>query len=78
MWGCVRPVRYTTLPQRVQIELRPGGGGAFRVIDAVSVIDRDGYFDARVVFPSSGTVRLAWAYPGGPTIHSREVAIEIG
>jgi hypothetical protein len=78
IWGCVRPARYTTLPQRVQIELRPAGGGAFKVIDAVSIIDRDGYFDARLVFPSSGTVRLAWAYPGGPTIHSREVAIEIG
>ena len=77
VWGCVRPARYTPMPQRAQIELRPAGG-VFKVIDAVSIIDRDGYFDARVRFPSSGAVRLAWTYPGGPTIHSREVAIEIG
>jgi hypothetical protein len=78
VWGCVRPARYTPLPQRVRIELRPHGSSGFKVIDTVSITNRDGYFDVRVRFPSSGAVRLDWAYPGGPAIHSREVAIEIG
>jgi hypothetical protein len=77
VWGCVRPARYASLPQRVRIELRPRGSTAFKVIDTVSVSDRDGYLLADVRFPSSGAVRLAWSYPHGPTIHSREVAITI-
>ena len=76
VWGCVRPARYTRLPQRVRIELR-SGNGASKVVATVSVLDRDGYFDANVRFASSGAVRLAWSYPHGPTIHSREVAITI-
>jgi hypothetical protein len=78
VWGCVRPARYTPLPQRVQIELQPRAQEAFKVLDTVPVIDRGGYFEASVRFPSSGAVRLAWSYPDGPTIHSRLVAIEIG
>ncbi len=78
VWGCVRPARYARQPQPVRIELQPHGSGAFKVIDTLSINDRDGYFDARVRFPSSGAVRLAWVYPDGTTIHSREVAIEIG
>jgi hypothetical protein len=31
-----------------------------------------------VRFPSAGNVRIAWTYPGGPTIYSREVAITGG
>jgi hypothetical protein len=78
VWGCVRPARYTPLPQRVQIELQPRAQEAFKVLNTVPVIDRGGYFEASVRFPSSGAVRLAWSYPDGPTIHSRQVAIEIG
>ena len=46
--------------------------------------DPHGYFDVRVSFPSSGTVRLSWTYPSGDpllspgrTIYSRNVAVAI-
>jgi hypothetical protein len=61
----------------VRIELQPDAHGPFKVIDTVSVAHRDGYFVANVRFPSSGAVRLAWSYPDGRTIHSREVAVAI-
>jgi hypothetical protein len=77
VWGCVRPARYVSSPHPVRIELRPTGATAFKLVEAVSIPDRDGYFLANVRFPSSGAVRLAWAYPGGSTVHSREVAISI-
>ena len=41
------------------------------------------YFDLRLSFPSSGTVRLAYTYPpgalglAGTTVHSRPVAITL-
>ena len=78
VWGCVRPARFTRLPQRVRIELQPDPHRAFKLVETVPVLDRDGYFVADLRFPSSGAVRLAWSYPDGRTIHSRKVAIEIG
>lgn len=77
VWGCVRPARFARFPQSVRIELRRSGSGSFKVVDAVSIPGRDGYFVADVRFPSSGAVRLAWSYPQGPAIHSREVAITL-
>jgi hypothetical protein len=80
VWGCVRPAyaagRATGVPPAVRIGLRTGSG-TFKVIDTVSITDRNGYFDTRVRFPSTGAVQLAWTSPGGPTIYSRTVAITI-
>ena len=82
VWGCVRPAHYVQLqtqaPQQAQIQLKPNTGGAFRTISVVTVSTQSCYFDTRVRFPSSGTVRLAWSYPHGPTVYSRPVAITIG
>ena len=39
--------------------------------------DRYGYFDTKQAFDSSGSVRLAWSYPHGETIHSRVVSITV-
>ena len=81
VWGCVRPAHYvqtgTGRPQRVQIQLRPGAGGPFRTVGGVTITNVHGYFDVNLRFPSSGTVRLAWSYPHGPTIFSRSVQISI-
>jgi hypothetical protein len=81
VWGCVRPAHYAQIdtgdPQRVRIEFRPSTGGSFNVLSTVSIADPHGYFDARVAFPTSGVVRLGWAYPRGPAIHSRVVAVTI-
>lgn len=81
VWGCVRPAHYAMLgahrPQLADIQLKPAAGGAFETVKRVTVTDPYGYFDARVTFPSSGLVRVAWAYPHGPPVHSRTVAITI-
>jgi hypothetical protein len=76
VWGCVRPAHFAAGPQRVRIELRTGNA-AFKVVDTVSITDPNGYFDASVRFPASGSVRLTWSDPHGPTIHSREVTVAI-
>lgn len=79
VWGCVRPAHYAQLDtgqaQRVKIELRPTGSSAFSVVRTLTITDPNGYFDTPVAFPSGGAVRLAWSYPHGPTIYSREVQI---
>ena len=44
------------------------GGEPFRVAP---------YFDVLLKFPSTGSVRLAWSYPGGPQIFSRTVSVHL-
>jgi hypothetical protein len=82
VWGCVRPAHYVQIDtgalQRVKIELAPPSGGPFKSLGEVTITNPHGYFDTRVRFPSSGTVRLAWSYPHGPTVYSRTVAITVG
>jgi hypothetical protein len=69
VWGCARPAHFaqadTGDPQTVQIQFRRGTGnkGRFRTVRTVAVNGHNCYFDLRLRFPSSGTVRLAWAYP---------------
>ena len=69
VWGCLRPARYaildTSQPQRVAIQLRPGSRGPWQTVQFVtfSRANQGCYFDVRVKFPSSGTVRLGWSYP---------------
>jgi hypothetical protein len=76
VWGCVRPVRYTAAGT-AQIQFRARAGGGFRTLAAVAVHPADCYFDDRVRFPSGGTVRVAWSYPGGATIYSRQVQVTV-
>lgn len=81
VWGCVRPAHYvaaaTGAAQRVKIELRSAPGQPFTTIAVAPITNVHGYFDVRVRFPSSGSVRLAWSYPHGPTVYSRSVAITV-
>ncbi|MBV8946023.1 MAG: hypothetical protein JO046_17875 [Solirubrobacterales bacterium] len=81
VWGCVRPAHYVMLhsggPQVADIQLKPAAGGTFETVKRVTVTDAYGYFDVPVTFPSSGLVRVEWAYPHGPRIHSRTVPITI-
>jgi hypothetical protein len=81
VWGCARPAPYATLgslgTQTVSIQLSSGSDGSFNTIETVPITNPRGYFDVRVVFPTSGTVRLAWSYPAGQmgldpqTVYSR-------
>jgi hypothetical protein len=82
VWGCVRPAPSAGLAshgasQVVRIEFEPAGSGAFTVIKRIPLTDPHCYFDVALAFPSTGRVRLAWAYPSGETIHSRTVDIAI-
>jgi hypothetical protein len=71
VWGCLRPARFaildTALPQTIAIQLQPGSHGAFTTVQTVTVASSGSgcYFDVRVRFPASGTVRLGWSYPVG-------------
>jgi hypothetical protein len=89
VWGCVRPAHFMALDtgqiQTVAIEQQARGRGQFRTVATVPVSSTNGYFDVRVHFSTSGSVRLAYTYPSddpllplgfaGNTIHSRVVKI---
>jgi hypothetical protein len=84
VWGCVRPVHYVPPGSRARqvaaIEFKPASGGAWQTVKRVSLTDPNGYFDTPVTFPSSGEVRISWAYPrrmGAERIHSRTVQVTI-
>jgi hypothetical protein len=66
VWGCARPAQFahidTGQPQTVEIQFAPASGGSFTTLATVPITNRAGYFDVRVAFPASGTVRLAWSY----------------
>ncbi len=68
VWGDVRPATYALAdgdgPQTAQIQFAPRSSGAWRTVKTVALTDRHGYFDTRVTFPSSGSVRILWTYPG--------------
>jgi hypothetical protein len=93
VWGCVRPAHYaiadTGQPQTVYIQFAPRGSRAFSDLTSVVITSAgDCYFDTRVAFPGSGSVRLLWRYPDGDpllsnpvggrrAIHSRTVQITV-
>jgi hypothetical protein len=89
VWGCARPARYGILdtgsPMRAQIQFAPRTGGGFQTVQSVLVGEpNDCYFDVRIKFPGSGTVRLAYTYPegtagglAGTTVYSRNVSVTL-
>lgn len=72
VWGCARPAHFATLDtgklQHVQIQFRRGSAGAFQTISTIAIRNFRGYFDLRVRFPASGTVRLAYTYPASNSL----------
>ncbi|MBV8217180.1 MAG: hypothetical protein JO325_01850, partial [Solirubrobacterales bacterium] len=96
VWGCVRPAQYAAvgagpsagaaaLPA-AEIQFAPGTSGAFTTIQTVTLGDLTNcYFDVRVKFPGSGTVRLSYDDPpldptltaGSGQIDSRPVQISL-
>jgi hypothetical protein len=78
VWGCVRPVHYISAPAPARIQLQPEGRKGFQTVASAALRDPSGYLDTRVRFSSAGVVRLAWSYPHGPTVYSREVQITSG
>jgi hypothetical protein len=80
VWGCVRPAVY---PLRASGEVPPvriefaKSGTAFTTVKSLPVHDPHGYIDTQMVFPSTGTVRLAWTPQGGQTIYSRPARVVV-
>jgi hypothetical protein len=89
VWGAARPAHFAMIdvpadPETVDVEFKPAGARSFAVVRTVTVTSPHGYFDTRVLFPSSGTVRLAWSYPTDDPlltrngrIYSRNVQIKL-
>jgi hypothetical protein len=76
VWGDARPAR-AFHNQRVQVQFQRGSAGAWSTIRNATT-NSMGYFDVRVGFPASGSVRLAWTYPsGGQTVYSRTVKVTV-
>ncbi len=81
VWGDVRPSYYaqrqTHHAQRVQIEFARRGSASFQTVQTVTIVSSHGFFETRLTFPGSGTVRLAWRYPSGGRIVSRAVVVTL-
>ncbi|HLJ04183.1 MAG TPA: hypothetical protein VKT31_12130 [Solirubrobacteraceae bacterium] len=77
VWGDLRPAHFQAGPQSVLVEFR-GSHGGWSTKAKVTVSSRSmGYFDLRVRFPSSGSVRLAWKDPAAGWDFSRTVGISL-
>ena len=80
VWGCVRPAPVvaarTDHPQHVRIQFAAAGTSRYRTLRILRLLDRHGYFDVLVRFPSSGRVRLQWSGSGRP-VHSRTQQIRL-
>ncbi len=81
VWGEVRPARFarsvTGRAQSVAIEFHARGTSGFKVLRRIALTDPHGYFDTRIVVPTTGILRLGWAYPDGTAIHSRIVKVTV-
>jgi hypothetical protein len=89
VWGCVRPAAYGILdtgqPQSAQIQFAPGRSSQYTTLQTVTIgPGQSCYFDLRMKFPKSGTIRLAYTYPsvepapaGGVGVVSRTVAVTV-
>ena len=71
VWGAIRPAHFAHLDthtaQQAQIQFQRGSRGAFETIKTVTITNPRGYFDVKVTFPASGSVRLAWTAPSDTT-----------
>jgi hypothetical protein len=77
VWGCVRPAHFAPGPQVASIQFQPSSGGGFSTVKTVLITSPRGYFDVRVPFASSGSVRLEWVYPDGTVADSRVQTITL-
>jgi hypothetical protein len=76
-------------PQTARIQFARGTSGSFTTLRTVTISNANNcYFDVRMRFPGTGTVRLAYTYPNNPllsfaaslqgsTVYSRSVAIKL-
>ncbi len=77
VWGAARPaVTDLSAYGQVQIQFAPLGATSYTTVENVPIKNVRGYFDVKVPFTTSGTVRLAWTGGKAP-IYSRLQAVTI-
>jgi len=57
--------------QSVQIQFASNPSSSFATLRTVPLTNPHGYFDVRMQFSSSGSLRLAWTDPSGALVFSR-------
>jgi hypothetical protein len=89
VWGAIRPARFALLddpqdPEVATIQFEPAGAPSFSTVAEIPVTNPEGYFEERIAFGASGTVRLEWTYPSddaallpGAVAYSRPVQITV-
>ena len=79
VWGDIRQAKLFPAAQRGpgEIQFRPASGGAWKTLQKVSSKTKEGYFDVKLAFPGSGSVRLQWTPPGQQAFDSRIVHITL-
>jgi hypothetical protein len=78
VWGCARPALYLgPRAQRVEVQFRAAGGGAFKTFQTVKLKHPSCYLDVLQKFTGSGSVRLSWKAPGAAAIFSRTVVVTL-
>ena len=78
VWGDARAAAFTGAQPIVAIQFQAGSHGPFTTVPKVAVKNIRGYFDVRVPFSGSGSVRLAWSDPlFGQNVISRTVKITL-
>jgi hypothetical protein len=77
VWGGARPAHFVPGKQQVQIQYQRGSRGVFTTVKTVTV-NSTGYFDVRLTFPASGSVRTKWfSPPSAGNIYSRTQKISV-
>ena len=71
VWGAVRPAHSFPHGAQAEIQFQRNSRGAFTTVRRLSVTSPQGYFDLRVTFPASGSVRVRWVGANGAAIYSR-------
>ncbi|MBV9197843.1 MAG: hypothetical protein JO168_27215 [Solirubrobacterales bacterium] len=77
VWGDVRPAYTASGRQQVQVQFQRGSRGAFATVQTVRLSNARGYFDTRVGFAATGSVRLMWTDPTRQRIYSRTQQITV-
>jgi hypothetical protein len=82
VWGQVRPApaarRSSGKVQVATMQFQAKGSKAFKTVGQVHITNPNGYFEVHQSFPSSGSLRIKWSYPHGPTVFSRSAPVSIG
>ena len=71
VWGAVRPTHSFPHGAQAEIQFQRNSRGSFTTVRRLSITSPQGYFDLRVTFPASGSVRVRWVGANGAAIYSR-------